>query len=59
MYCQIKRETMMRFDDVTKRLYGLFAASPLWPLIKDEPIIKEFMGVLTDIETECKEGEKI
>lgn len=51
---QIKKETMQRFSDVTERLYGLFQASPLWPLIKDEPIIKEFISVLGEIKIQCE-----
>jgi hypothetical protein len=51
---QLTENAVSHLMDTSRDLHSNLAASPIWPMIKDEPIIVAWMNALREIEIEIK-----
>ena len=55
---QIKEDSMQRLMDASEQLHGSLVSSPIWEMLKDEPIIVSWINALSEVDSQIKQ-EKI
>jgi hypothetical protein len=54
---QITPEAITRLSETSQQLFGKLQTSVFWPLVKDEPVIREFMDALSAIESQVRQQQ--
>jgi hypothetical protein len=54
---QIKEDSMQRLMEASQQLHGALVASPMWELLKDEPVIVSWINALGEVETQIKQEQ--
>jgi hypothetical protein len=55
---QIKEDSMQRLMETSQHLHGSLVASPLWEMLKTEPVIANWIAALGEVESQIKAGTK-
>jgi hypothetical protein len=51
---QVTDESLERLLETSQTLHGKLVTSPLWEMIKTEPVIVQWLGALGDVESQLK-----
>lgn len=54
---QVHEDKWNGFQDASQRLWFTLQQSPMWPLLKDDPMIKAFLNALRELEADVKQGQ--
>ena len=56
---QFQKSSIEKLLETSQRLHGSLVASPVWELIKTEPVIMDWMNSLSDIESQIKKSKEM
>jgi hypothetical protein len=56
---QITEGSLDGFLEVAQRLHSKLSTSAFWPMIRDEPIIMEFINSVRELESQVKASKEV
>jgi hypothetical protein len=54
---QIREDSMQRLMEASQQLHGALVSSPMWELLKNEPVIVSWINALSEVETQIKQEQ--
>ena len=54
---QIKEDSMQRLMEASNHLHGALVASPLWEMLRTEPVVANWINALGEVESQIKQKE--
>lgn len=56
---QIQEDSMHRLMKASQHLHGSLVSSPLWEMLKTEPVIVQWISALNEVESQIKPKEPL
>lgn len=57
MMYQIQEDSIRRLQESSKKLHSFMVSSPVWNMIKNDPIIKDWIFALDEIDSQVGKNE--
>lgn len=53
----LTEQSIHRLLETAKKIHADLQASPMWPLLKDEPAVVDFIAAIADVEQQVNQNE--
>jgi hypothetical protein len=54
---QVAEDSLAKLMEASQQLHGKLVASPLWGMLKDEPLIVNWINALSEIDSQFKKAQ--